>query len=205
MKLIVGLGNPGDRYVGTPHNVGFDVVDRLAREGKAAWKRSLRFHALLARVGGDDDLLLVKPQTYMNLSGEAVGALLRFHKLERSDLLVALDDADLPLGRLRIRARGGSAGHRGLASVIQHAGGEDFARVRLGIGRSERRPDLVDQVLSPLAADERRIMEAVVEAAAAAVLCVTRRGVEAAMNRYNAWAARTETTEAERRDGSENV
>jgi PTH1 family peptidyl-tRNA hydrolase len=140
VKLIAGLGNPGESYANTPHNVGFDVVDVLAQRLEAGWKNSSGFHARVARaVYAGETLMLVKPQTFMNLSGTSVAPLLRYYGGEPKDLTVVLDDADLPLGRLRIRAGGSSGGHRGLVSLIESLGTEAFPRVRLGVGREEQR------------------------------------------------------------------
>lgn len=190
VKLIVGLGNPGREYERTPHNVGFAVVDALAERQPVRFKRSLRWSALVAdaRVGGEP-VLLVKPQTYMNSSGVAVAAVVRYYKLAVGDLTVVVDDADLPVGRLRVRARGGSGGHKGLASLIAHLQDDAFARVRVGIGRARGAEDLVDHVLAPFSAAEARELAPALERAAEAVACVVRQGVDAAMNAFNAAAA----------------
>jgi PTH1 family peptidyl-tRNA hydrolase len=184
MKAIVGLGNPGRQYERTPHNVGFAVADELARRAGCAWRSSPRFRAQLSRVRiGEQDALLVKPQTYMNLSGEAVALVLRYHACELADLVVVLDDADLDSGRLRLRADGGCGGHRGLESIIQAVGGEAFARVRVGIGRREG--GLVDHVLAPLAAADYERMRQVIQRAADAVERLVGAGIQAAMNAFN--------------------
>ena len=186
MKVIVGLGNPGKRYADTPHNGGFAVVDALAETWNCRLRRSFRFGARCGKARGNGEpVLLVKPETYMNNSGQAVGGLLRYHKAPPSDLVVVLDDADLPLGRLRVRACGSSGGHRGLASVIGHVGGEAFARVRIGIGRRGQEEDLVRHVLSAFSARDRPRADRAVDMAAEAVQCVLEHGVEAAMNRFN--------------------
>ena len=192
MKLIAGLGNPGESYANTPHNVGFDVVDVLAKRLEAEWKNSSGFHARVVRTAyAGQTLMLVKPQTFMNLSGTSVAPLLRYYGGEPSDLTVVLDDADLPLGRLRIRASGGSGGHRGLASVIESLGTDAFARVRLGVGREERR-GLVDHVLGKFDGVRQNVVQATVEAAADAVLCLIENGLSESMNRFNGWCAETE-------------
>lgn len=188
MKIIAGLGNPGRRYVGTPHNVGFSVVDRLAERSMLTWRRSTRFqaqHCTLVTEAGS--VLLLKPQTFMNLSGESVAATVRWHRCELTDLLVVLDDADLPRGRIRLRAGGGSGGHRGLASIIGALGADGFARLRLGIGRGS--PDLVNHVLGKLQGSAREEVTKVVEMACDAAMCWTDEGVDSAMNRYNGWSA----------------
>lgn len=190
MKLVVGLGNPGREYEETRHNAGFLVVDYLACSEGLAFAAS-DFHAALARgrVTGEE-VLLAKPQTYMNLSGLAVCALVRWYKLDPSkDLLVVSDDLDLPLGRLRLRARGSHGGHRGLLSIISELGTSDFARLRLGIGRPENGDDAKDKVLGVFSEEEGRILDEVIAAAAAAIRTWLTEGVEAAMNRHNSFQA----------------
>lgn len=189
MKLIAGLGNPGETYANTPHNVGFDVVDRLAERFEAGWKNGSGFHARVARAtraGGA--VLLAKPQTFMNLSGTSVAPLLRYYGGAPADLTVILDDADLPLGTLRIRASGGNGGHRGLASIIEALGTEAFPRVRLGVGR-DARGSLVDHVLHKFDGERLGLVRAMVEAAADAAQCLTEKGLNEAMNRFNGWRA----------------
>jgi len=186
VKIIVGLGNPGKQYEKTPHNIGFAVADHLGERLGAAFRRGLRFKARTASARhGSTPLLLVKPRTYMNNSGMAVARIVRYRKAAPADTIVIVDDADLPLGRLRVKARGGSGGHRGLASLIQHLGSSEFARVRIGIGRDERGEGLIDHVLTPFSKEERRAMAPVVERAADAVLHIVQHGVEAAMNIFN--------------------
>ena len=187
--MIAGLGNPGETYANTPHNVGFDVVDLLAQRFEAGWKNSSGFHASVARTTRTGELLLLaKPQTFMNLSGTSVAPLLRYYGGAPSDLTVILDDADLPLGKLRIRTSGGSGGHRGLASVIEALGTEAFPRVRLGVGREER-GGLVGHVLGKFDEDRMALVRAMIAAAADAAQCLTANGLNEAMNRYNGWSA----------------
>lgn len=185
MKLIVGLGNPGPRYDGTRHNVGFEVVNLLATRHGAEWESGPRgVEALLAR-WREADAVLAKPLTFMNLSGSAVQGLLQFYKIVPADLLVVLDDVNLELGRLRTRARGSAGGHNGLRSIIGSLGSEDFARLRIGVGRGDDRRDLADHVLARFDADERAsIVEAVSRSADAAELFVAE-GIGPVMNRYN--------------------
>lgn len=186
MKLIVGLGNPGREYAATRHNAGFLVIDCLAHElGLSVGKKLLRSLTGQGQINGEK-VVLAKPQTYMNLSGESVGALLRWYKLTTSDLIVIYDDLDLPPGKLRIRGGGGSGGHKGMQSVIEALGTEDFTRVRIGIGRP-RAPefDPVDYVLSGFSEEEAGEMKEVLAQAVEAVLCIVRDGVERAMNLYN--------------------
>jgi len=184
VKLVVGLGNPGRKYADTPHNAGFGVAEELAGRWSEKFRGSWRFSARIAKaVYGQERVLLVQPQTFMNNSGEAVGSILRYNKLERSDLIVVLDDADLDVGRIRVRCSGGSGGHKGLASVVQHVGGSDFARVRLGVGRSE---NLVAHVLSPFSDAQRKGFEEAIKRAADAVCEIMDGGVDRAMNLFNA-------------------
>ena len=191
MKIVVGLGNPGERYARTLHNAGFAVIDKLAEQLDCSVRRSLRFPARIGRtVRHGEALWLVKPQTFMNLSGAAVGAILRYAKASPQDLVVVLDDADLSMGRLRIRCDGSSGGHRGLASVLDAVGTRAVARVRVGIGRSTAGgAELADYVLKPRAAREWQPMAVVVDQAAQAVLCIIDSGADEAMNRYNSWVS----------------
>jgi PTH1 family peptidyl-tRNA hydrolase len=183
LKAIIGLGNPGRRYEGTRHNVGFAVLDELGARRGVAFDSSPA-DALVAKVRGDNPVLLAKPTTFMNLSGEAVGALLRYYKIDVGDLLVIVDEAQLPLGRLRARARGSAGGHNGLKSVIAHLG-EDFARLRIGVGRGDPGRDLADHVLARFDADEAAEIErATTRSADAAEMFVTS-GIAAVMNAYN--------------------
>jgi PTH1 family peptidyl-tRNA hydrolase len=186
VKLVVGLGNPGREYERTPHNIGFAVVEELARRWGCALRRSLR---VSVRSGSADAgtlrVLLAQPLTFMNASGDAVGRLMRQKGVEAPDLVVVLDDADLPLGRIRIRPKGGTGGHRGLASVVAAIGTDAFTRVRVGIGRSQAADDLVRHVLTPFSLAEAPAAAAAVARAADAVTCVLADGVDAAMNRFN--------------------
>ena len=177
------MGNPGRRYAGTRHNAGFDVLDLLAERHRLEWE-SGPADALLARwrSGG---ALFVKPVTFMNLSGHALGDLLRFYKIETGDLLVVVDDINLELGRLRARRAGSAGGHNGLKSVIAELGTEEFARLRIGVGRGDARRDLADHVLAKFDPEERSdVAEAVGRSADAAELFVTE-GIGAVMNRFN--------------------
>ncbi|MCL4811859.1 MAG: aminoacyl-tRNA hydrolase [Vicinamibacteraceae bacterium] len=185
MKLVAGLGNPGPRYRGTYHNIGFDVVDEIARRAGVAFGASPA-DALAAKVTvGVEPAWLVKPLTFMNLSGQAVGALARYYRLDPADVLVVVDDVALETGRLRIRRGGSAGGHNGLKSVIEHLGTEGFPRVRVGVGRGDARRDLADHVLAKIGADDRARLEEAVARAADAVECVIAEGTDAAMNRYN--------------------
>ena len=190
MKLIVGLGNPGAKFRGTRHNIGFAVVDELAH------RRSVEFdaspvEALVAKVRGVEPVLLAKPLTFMNASGEAVGGLTRYFKIEPADLLVVVDEVQLPLGKLRARARGSAGGHNGLKSLIAHLG-EGFARLRIGVGRGEMRRDMADHVLARFDAEEAAEVERMTTRAADASEMFITSGIEAVMNAYNSGDPATE-------------
>ncbi len=183
MKLVVGLGNPGREYRGTRHNVGFDVLDLLAGRHRLEWE-SAPADALIAKWRAVS-VLLAKPLTFMNLSGYAIGDLLRFYKIDLADLFVVVDDANLELGRLRARPSGSAGGHNGLKSIIEALGTEEFARLRVGVGRGDGRRDLADHVLAKFDPDERvEVAEAAGRAADAAELFVTE-GIGPVMNRFN--------------------
>ncbi len=187
MKVIVGLGNPGREYARTRHNVGFLTVEEIARRSKASWRRSLRFPARTAavRLENGGEALLVQPLTFMNRSGDAVGPLLRKRGVGLEDLAVIYDDADLPVGALRIRPFGGPGGHNGMRSVIASVGGDRFARFRIGIGRGGGAAELVDHVLAAFSPDEWSVMEKTIRRGADAALCWAMEGIEPAMNRFN--------------------
>jgi PTH1 family peptidyl-tRNA hydrolase len=189
MKLIVGLGNPGPRYRGTPHNVGFDVVDEVARRHGAGFETAAAgAMALTARLRdeGGGGALLVKPLTFMNVSGEAVGALQRYYRVGLEDVLVVVDDAALPSGRLRVRRSGSAGGHNGLKSIIAHLGTEGFARLRVGVGRGDGRRDLSDHVLSRVAGEAREVLAEATGLAADAAELFVQAPIEELMKRYNA-------------------
>ena len=185
MKLIVGLGNPGRRYEGTRHNVGFDVVDTLARRHGAEWEAAPRGVEALVGRWRQADTVLAKPLTYMNLSGAAVIGLLQFYKIEPADLLVLVDEVHLELGRLRIRRSGSAGGHNGLKSIIASLGSMEFARLRIGVGRGDDRRDLADHVLSRFDADERSTATEMVDRSADAVELFVAEGIGPVMNRFN--------------------
>ena len=183
MKAIVGLGNPGEKYRGTRHNIGFAVVDELARRANVTFE-SAPADALVARIRTPESVLLVKPMTFMNLSGQAVGELLRYFKIDVPDVLVILDEAQMPLAKLRARARGSAGGHNGLKSVIAHLG-DEFARLRLGVGRGDDRRDLADHVLSRFDTDEAAEVERMIARAADASDTFITSGIAAVMNGFN--------------------
>ena len=186
MKLIVGLGNPGPRYRGTVHNVGFDVVDAVAGRHGVSFEAAPA-DALMARLRDvDGGALLVKPLTFMNVSGDAVGALQRYFRVPVEDMLVVVDDVALPAGRLRVRRSGSAGGHNGLKSIIACLGTDGFARLRVGVGRGDPRRDLSDHVLSRVDAELREtLVEATAKAADAAELFLAA-PIEELMKRFNA-------------------
>ena len=185
VKIIAGLGNPGREYAQTKHNVGFMLVDALAaRWGVTSWQE--KSEALVAEVRrGAEKVLLVKPQTYMNESGRALGPLMHFYKLEPEDLIVCHDDMDIPCGTIRIRKKGSAGGHNGIKSILAHVGDEHFARVRVGIGRPAPGWTVVNHVLAPFAAEDAPKIQAAIEARVPAVECVVEGAVAMAMNWFN--------------------
>jgi len=187
MKLIVGLGNPGREYRDTRHNVGFVVADEIARRHNLtfAMAPSQIPDAMIAKKFGADGLLVAKPLTFMNNSGEAVSALARYYDISIGDLLVVVDEVALPFGRLRARARGSAGGHNGLKSVIARLGTTEFARLRLGVGRGDARRDLADHVLSKFEADEQSALGEFITRAADAAEMFAAEGIEKVMNAYN--------------------
>jgi PTH1 family peptidyl-tRNA hydrolase len=186
VKLVAGLGNPGRRYQGTRHNVGFEVVDRLAARQRLTFEAAPA-DALQARWrrGDDDPVMLVKPLTYMNVSGEAIGTLCHFYKVALPDLLIVCDDVNLPLGRLRLRAIGTEGGHNGLRSIAARLGTIEYARLRVGVGRGDDRRDLADHVLAKFEVEELPGIGAAVDRAADAVEMWVRDGIAKAMNQFN--------------------
>jgi PTH1 family peptidyl-tRNA hydrolase len=184
VKAIVGLGNPGSQYKGTRHNVGFDVVDELARRESVGFE-SAPAEALIAKWRRPEGpVLLVKPLTFMNLSGQAIGELTRYFKIDLPDLLVIVDEVQLPLGRLRARTRGSAGGHNGLKSVIAHLG-DEFSRLRMGVGRGADQRNLADHVLSRFEKDEAAEVERMTARAADAAEMFITSGIEAVMNAFN--------------------
>ncbi len=184
IRLIAGLGNPGREYEGTRHNVGFAVLDVLAAQLGVAFIKEAKWDSMLAKAPGLD-LVLIKPMTFMNLSGEAVEEYARFYKIPAASVLVVLDDVALPLGTLRLRTEGGSGGQKGLESVLIHFATEQVSRLRVGVGGASR-GDLSDHVLSRFLPEEREDADRAIKRAAEASLCVVRDGLVSAMNLYNA-------------------
>ena len=187
MKLIVGLGNPGREYRDTRHNVGFLVVDEIARRHQLtlAMAPSQVPETFVGKRYGAEPLLVAKPLTYMNRSGDAVAALARYYDISAADLLVVVDEAALPFGRLRARARGSAGGHNGLKSIVERLGTTEFARLRLGVGRGNPQRDLADYVLATFEPGERAELEGFISRAADAAEMFTVEGIEQVMNAYN--------------------
>lgn len=186
MKLFAGLGNPGREYAATKHNVGFMLADALAaRLSAPAWRTDFRAELTATYIEGVK-VMLVKPQTFMNLSGEAVRPIMDYYKVDVEDLIVAHDDMDLPLGTVRLRPKGSSGGHRGVASIIEHLGGrQDFARIRIGVGRPPEGWSVNGHVLSGFAEGDAAKIKEAVEYLVPAALSVMVDGIDAAMNKFN--------------------
>jgi len=194
LRLIVGLGNPGAEYAKTRHNAGFMVAELLAERWRARWTTERKFQARVARgKHGEHRVLLCEPQTFMNASGEAVAAVVRFYQVATESLLVVVDDADLPLGEIRLRPGGSSGGHHGLESLEQHLGTRQFARLRVGIGRQTGAREITDHVLSRFGADEAKTVDKVLRAAADQAECWLDAGVRKAMNDFNGVVVPSET------------
>lgn len=191
LRLLVGLGNPGDRYSGTRHNVGFMALEALARRNSSPFRSMTKLQGKVAEIGlGPSRLRLLMPQTFMNESGRSIRAALNWFQLDVDQVLVVVDDMDLPLGRLRLRAKGGAGGHNGLRSTIQHLGTDAFARLRIGIGApgctaEERRARTVSHVLGRFSQAEQPLLDQVIEAVVQGVDQIQRLGLERAGNHLN--------------------
>lgn len=185
MKIVVGLGNPGDEYAYTRHNVGFMTIDALARHyGVTNWKN--KFDALIAEIKIDGEpILLVKPQTFMNLSGTAVGQIFRWYKASLDDVIAIYDDMDLPVGKVRLRKRGSSGGHRGVESLLVHLGKEEFPRVRIGVGRPQPGWTVNAHVLANFPKEEQPTIAETVVGLVPAIECIVKEGIDKAMNQFN--------------------
>ncbi|MGE5443866.1 MAG: aminoacyl-tRNA hydrolase [Ignavibacteriales bacterium] len=196
MILVAGLGNPGKEYSSSRHNVGFIVVDEIAKRLGISLKkkgfRSLFAEALLE----EKKIILLKPQTYMNLSGDAVSDAVEFFKISLKDIIVVHDEIDLPLGSMKIKTGGGSAGHKGVRSIVNCLGDSGFVRVRVGVGKPLQKSEVIGHVLSGFGKEEKRIMEDMVVRAADAVLEIILRGLESAMNKFNRKDAEYKTQDA---------
>ncbi|MGD1086196.1 MAG: aminoacyl-tRNA hydrolase [Verrucomicrobiota bacterium] len=187
LYLIAGLGNPGREYAGTRHNIGFMLVEELAARWRACWAVERKFHARVARAErGEARVVLCQPQTFMNASGEAVAVLAGYYQLPAGRTLVVVDDADLPLGHIRMRGEGSSGGHHGLESVEQHLATREYPRLRLGIGRREEDGrQITNYVLGRFAGPERETVEEVLARAGRQVECWLDAGIQEAMNQFN--------------------
>ena len=195
MKIIVGLGNPGQQYANTPHSVGFEAVDAIAAEIGATWEEKRQFKCLMAKgTFAGLPVMLVKPQTYMNLSGESVAPVVKYHNATPADLLVIQDDIDLPVGRMRVRKNGSCGGHNGIRNIIERLGTQDFARLKLGVGKDKS--NVIGHVLGKFDPTTRKTMDLVVAEAAKAAAAILRNGPDRAMNLYNGWTAAGDSTGA---------
>ena len=185
--LIVGLGNPGLKYKGTRHNVGFQAVDKLAELWAASWSDEEKFKARMSRAVLDEKTIhLCEPLTYMNLSGETVGAVIDYYRIETAQMLVIVDDANIDLGEVRLRIDGSTGGHNGLGSIEQHLATPEYSRLRIGVGRpAEARQELSSHVLGPFAVGEMVVLDKVLERVVLQVRCWLQHGPEQAMNEFN--------------------
>ena len=185
MKIFVGLGNPTPEYAATKHNVGFMLADLLKDELSAdIWRE--KFNALVAEAFfNGEKILIVKPQTFMNLSGEAVAPIVNFYKIDVQNLVVAHDDMDLPLGMIRLRPKGSGGGHHGIESIIQHIGTQNFPRIRIGVGRPPQNWTVNHNVLSPFTQDDAKIISETLKNLVPATLCIFKEGINNAMNKFN--------------------
>lgn len=195
MYVIAGLGNPGKKYENTRHNIGFITLDFLAERHDIKINK-IKHKALVGegRISGQK-VLLVKPQTYMNLSGEALREVMDYYKVDMEDMIVIYDDIDLPAGSVRIRKKGSAGTHNGMRSIVQHLG-TDFPRIRMGIG-NDRKGDLVNFVLGGFSKEDREVLEPAVERAALSIECYVEEGIEKAMNKYNIKAKKEKKKKAE--------
>jgi PTH1 family peptidyl-tRNA hydrolase len=192
LHLIVGLGNPGTEYAPTRHNAGFLLVEKLAADWKADWANERKFAARIARARcGGGKVLLCEPQTFMNLSGETVGALVKFYQLPLKQILVAVDDADLPLGEIRLRSAGSSGGHHGLESIERHLASREFARLRIGIGRKDGAREITGHVLGKFDSTENGLLEKVLDRASSQIETWLESGIDRAMSQFNGVADST--------------
>ena len=185
MYIIIGLGNPGKQYISTRHNIGFDAITRISDDYNIPL--NIRKHKAICGTGyiEGQKVLLAQPQTYMNLSGESVRALVDFYKVSSEDIIVIYDDVDLDVGQLRIRQRGGAGGHNGIKSIIQHLGTQEFPRIRIGVGNKPKEWDLVDYVMSKFSDSENTLMRQALKNVSEATKTMIRSGIVEAMNIYN--------------------
>ena len=186
-QLIVGLGNPEPKYTKTRHNIGFELVDNLAKSWQIDWQNNKRFQGLFAEgvTATGKKIRLLKPLTYMNRSGQSVRAVTDWYKLTASSVLVVYDDMDLPLGKIRLRISGSAGGHNGMKSIISHLGQQDFSRLRIGIGKSTEKKETVSHVLGKFSPTEAKTMQEVLILAEDAITLSLKQGIEKAMSLYN--------------------
>ena len=192
VRLIAGLGNPGAKYAGNRHNIGFMCLDHFARENSLSFTRSSSQAKIVeGRIAGHD-IILAKPQTFMNNSGVSIGGLVRKFKVKFENMIIVHDDLDLPLGRIRIRLGGSSGGHNGINSIVQHVGNQEFVRVRVGIGRPNGQEtgkngedDVINHVLGDFNPEEKAIMQEVIPCVSKVIQCLLETGLTEAMNKYN--------------------
>ena len=184
IRLIVGLGNPGPEYALTRHNIGFQVVDRLAARNRIPIRRRQLRAVIGDGIIAGHKVILAKPMTYMNLSGEAVGAISQMYRIEPDEVLLLVDDAALPVGKLRLRTKGSAGGHNGLKSIEAHLHTQEYPRIRIGVGAPDR-GDLIDHVLGKVRREEKEVLEIAIERAADAVEAALRDGFDKAMNEFN--------------------
>ena len=185
MYLIVGLGNPESDYANTRHNMGFDVINEISKKYDIKVTKS-KFEALygMGEIEGKK-VILVKPQTYMNLSGESVIKFKKFYKISNKDIIVIYDDIDLDLGNIRLKAKGGPGTHNGMKSVVENLNTEDFIRVRVGIGKPENKEDMINYVIGAIPKKEKEILEDSIKLAACSVIEILENGIDTAMNKFN--------------------
>jgi PTH1 family peptidyl-tRNA hydrolase len=188
VKVVVGLGNPGAQYANTPHSVGFETVDAIASEMGAQWEAKRAFNCLMAKGSfAGQQVLLVKPQTFMNLSGDSVAPVVKYHNTTPADLLVVQDDIDLPVGRVRVRKGGSCGGHNGIRNIIERLGTQSFVRLKIGVGKD--RANVVGHVLGKFDPETRKVMDVVVAESVKACAAILSDGPDKAMNLYNGWSA----------------
>lgn len=192
-ELIVGLGNPEPKYAQTRHNIGFDAVDELAKIWQMSFKENKRFQGLFAEgvAPGGKKIRLLKPLTYMNRSGQSVRAVTDWYKINPKSVLVIYDDMDLPVGRLRMRLSGSAGGHNGMKSIISHLGGQEFPRLRIGIGKSDAKKQTISHVLGKFAPVETKIVEEILYISVKAIELSLKEGIEKSMSRYNGFSVNT--------------
>ncbi|OAH56775.1 MULTISPECIES: aminoacyl-tRNA hydrolase [Bacillaceae] len=185
MKLIVGLGNPGAKYAGTRHNIGFDIIDELADQFGVELSEAKHRGVYTIVRKGTKKVILLKPLTYMNLSGECIGEVMRYYDIDKEDVIVVYDDLDLPQGKIRLRQKGSAGGHNGIKSTIAHLGTDQFKRVRVGIGRPDGPIKTVDYVLGKFSEEERNVMDSAVKKSAAACTSAIDNTFIDVMNEFN--------------------